>query len=92
MARVSIGAMFVLESCASNNVSPSLRPSSPAGLSIEVATSETGQPKKSSQRAYVFRVAPDSCRKASLAALTLSARSGHSLIRSRTAGIDPRPP
>ncbi len=51
--------------------------------------SEMGQPEKGSRRAYVFRIASDSCRKRALPALTFSATSSHSLIRSRTAGIDP---
>ena len=39
-------------------------------------TSAMGQPEKSSRRAYIFRTAPDSCRKANLAALMLSANCG----------------
>jgi hypothetical protein len=38
--------------------------------------SKMGQNKKSSQRAYVFRIDPDSCRKRAVPALTFSAISG----------------
>src|SRR5208283_5883041 len=51
-----------------------------------------GQPEKGSRPAYVFRNAIDSCRKRAAPALTYSAGSGHSPVRSRTAGIDPQQP
>ena len=38
--------------------------------------SGSGHGEKNSRRAYVFRITPESCRKASLAALTLSAIPG----------------
>ena len=40
--------------------------------------SEMGHNEKNSQRAYVFRIASDSCRRRAVPAVTFSARSGHS--------------
>jgi hypothetical protein len=39
-------------------------------------TSATGHGEKNSQRAYVFRIDPDSCRKRAVPALTFSATNG----------------
>jgi len=46
-------------------------------------TAALGQPEKGSRRAYVFRIASDSCRKLAVPALTFSATTGHQLCQSR---------
>jgi len=51
------------------------------------AMASLGQGEKNSQRAYVFRIDPDSCRKRAVPALTFSARTGHK-IASRIDTVD----
>ena len=54
-----------------------------------IGRSALGQPQEGSRRAYVFRIASNSCRKRVLPALTFSATSGHSLTVRRIADFDP---
>jgi len=49
------------------------------GHSSARGNGQLGQGEKNSQRAYVFRIDPDSCRKRAVPALTFSARTGHKI-------------
>jgi hypothetical protein len=55
-----------------------VRPYPNRGTFAGAAMTASGQPAKSSRRAYIFRNAPDTCRKRAVPALTISTISSHS--------------